>query len=467
MKQLSLILCLLGFLSQVQAQSDTLSPILFIYDASGSMWGQLDGKTKKEIAADVLSTAVNNLPDSQSVGLVAYGHRKKGDCEDVEFLVELNNQSKAKINNAIKGIKPLGKTPLAYSANLAFKSLKDSGTKATIILITDGIESCDGNICEVVTAAKAEGIAFKLHIVGFGLKEGETEQLKCAAAAGDGKYYDANDAGGLGEVLTEATTETVDDPAGNFSIYATKNGEPVDAWIRAKKAGTNEVVDASRTYRDTAWIYLPPGKYDIGIRPLEGTDIPGTSLTIDMKEGEVRHEDISFDGGKLQVTATNNGEGWDAVVKMYEPGSKKVIANTRTYGRDQIMEVPAGIYKVTFQALVMEGMETFYEVENVEVKGNTTTPLAHDFETGVAMIGVKTASGELIDATVNFVEVKSGKNVAGSRTYTSEKNNPRKFLLNPGSYTVKIVTLGKHKGDKATITVTLEKGETVERILTF
>jgi Ca-activated chloride channel family protein len=450
-----------------QAQEVTPSPILFIYDASGSMWGQLDGKPKKEIASDVLSSTVNALSNNQEIGLMAYGHRRKSDCEDVEFIIDLSNSSKSKVNTAVAALNPLGKTPLAHSATLAINSLKDGSRKATIILITDGIESCDGNICEVVARAKEAGIEFKLHIVGFGLKDGESEQLECAAAAGDGNYYDAKDANGLSKVLIAATAETVDDPAGNLSIFATKNEEPVDAWVQARKTGTDEVVDASRTYRDSAWMYLPPGRYDISIQPLEGTDIPGTTRVIEMKEGEIKHEKVAFDGGTLQVMATNNGEGWDAMVKMYEPGTKNVVAQTRTYGRAQIMEVPAGIYKVTYQALAMKGMETFYEVEQVEVQANAVTESSHDFETGIAMIGVKTASGELVDATVNFIEINSGKNVAGSRTYTSENNNPREFLLNPGNYEVKIITLGVHKGHKETFSLTVKKGETVEKTIEF
>ena len=83
------------------------------------------------------------------------------------------------------------------------------------------------------------------------------------------------------------------------------------------------------------------------------------------------------------------------------------------------------------------------------------------------MIGVKTASGELVDATVNILESTSGKNVASGRTYTSVANNPRKFVLNPGTYNVKIVTLGKHKGNSKTLTMTIKKGETEENIITF
>lgn len=468
MKTLAFYLCALFLVFKTIAQEQKApSPILFIYDASGSMWGKLDGKTKKDIASEVLSTSVNNLPKNQNIGLIAYGHRKKGDCNDIEFLADLNNVNKNSVITAVKNMNALGKTPLGRSAEMAINSLKESKVKATIILITDGIESCDGNICDVVSRAKLEGIDFKLHIVGFGLKDGETEQLKCAAQAGEGNYYDASDASDLSEGLTEATAQTVDKPDGNFSIYATKNGEPVDAWIKASKAGTNEVVDGARTYRDSGWVYLPPGKYDIVINPLEGTDIPGTLISIEMKEGDIKHQDISFDGGTLEVTTTNNDDGWDTMVKMKDMSTGKVVATVRTYGNTKTMEVPAGNYKVTFQALAMNGLETYTETDNIRVKSNETTQLSHDFETGIAMIGVQTANGELIDATVNFYEVNTNKVVAAARTYTSPNNNPREFLLNPGTYHVKIVTLGKHKGNSDTFTIEVKKGETVSKTKTF
>ncbi len=467
MKLLITLCCVLGFSLHSYTQQDAPSPILFIYDASGSMWAPMDGQTKKDIASKVLSTTVNNLPSNQNIGLIAYGHRKKGDCDDIEFLIDLKNSTKKNVVNTVKNMNALGKTPLARSAALAINSLKESKTKATIILITDGIESCDGNICAIVSKAKSDGIDFKLHIVGFGLKDGDTEQLKCAAQAGDGNYYDASNASGLNEGLTEATSQTVDEPDGNFSIYASKNNEAVDAWIRAKRIGEKRDIDGARTYRDTGWVYLPPGKYTIEIKPLEGSDIPSRSITVEMKEGDIKHENISFDGGKLEVSATNNSEGWDATVKLYDISTGKVVSTTRTYGKSKILEVPAGQYRVAYQALVLKGLNVSYEYESVEVISNNTTSLNHDFESGIVMIGVQTASGELIDATVNFNDTNTGKSITAARTYTSANNNPRQFLLNPGTYTIKLRTLGVHKGNSKTFTVEVKKGETITKIITF
>ena len=452
------------FQFNAQDKHENPSPIIFIYDASGSMWGQMQGKTKMEIAAGVLSTSVNNLPDNQKVGFVAYGHRKKGDCKDVEFLVDVENGTKSEVNRSIKGIKPLGKTPLAYSALQVIDKLRKTKIKATIILVTDGIESCGGNICDVIKAAKKEGIDFKLHIIGFGLKDADTQQLKCAAEAGDGNYYDAADAGGLGDVLDEATTTTVDEPDGNVSVYTLKNGIAIDALIKAYDIASKRKPISVRTYKDTAYFYLPPSKYNFEVTPLEGTDVDKITVSnIESFDDKIIHKTISFDGGKLGITTTNNGNDWDCIVKIIDQNGK-VVAATRTYNAPKEIEVNPGIYKVTVQALAtMEGLSTFTEFENVKIESGEITPISYDFKTGSFQIYTK-VGGENIDAVVSIKEVNSGKSVAASRTYT----RGTKFLLNPGTYQVKTVPLGAHKDKKSQIfTIDVKQGELTTKEINF
>ncbi len=469
MKKILPLLLAFSVLFDLNAQKNaTLSPIVFIYDASGSMMGRIQGKTKMEIASAVLSKAVNDLEDNQGIGLVAYGHRKKEDCKDVEFLVPLEKGTKTDVYQSLKTITPLGSTPLAYSALQVIEQLRKTKIKATIILLTDGIESCGGNICDVIRAAKKEGIDFKLHIIGFGLKEGETEQLKCAAEAGEGEYYDAADADGLGDVLTAATNTTVDDSTGNLTLYAVKNGKPVDAIVKAVKAGTKTAILIKRTYRDTALIYLPPGKYDLEATPLEGSNIEGIIVTgVESFSDSIAHQTISFDGGKILATALNNGEGWDAVIRVTSKTTGKVAVQGRTYGRVKELEVNPGIYEVYLEALTeMSGLEKQFTIDNVIVKAGESVSIEHNFTSGIAMIGA-TSGTTLIDALVTIKEGKTKKNIAGKRTYTSSSSNPRKFLLNPGTYEVTVAALGNHSGKKSTFTLTITQGQTFEKTIGF
>jgi len=466
MNQLTTILLACSFVFQLNAQDkQTPSPIIFICDASGSMWGQMQGKTKMEIAINVLSNSVNNLPENQKIGLVAYGHREKEDCEDVEFLVDVETGTQTQVTISLKNIKPLGKTPLAYSVMQVIDKLRNSKMKATIILVTDGIESCGGNICDVVETARKEGIDFRLHIIGFGLKAGETEQLKCAAKAGNGQYYDAADAEGLGDVINEATTATIDEPDGNFSVYAIKNGKPIDAYVQAFKFGTQTSVEITRTYADTALLYLPPGIYDLEVKPVENSDVDPIMVTnIQSFEDTVMHHTISFDAGRINVIILNNGEGWDAVVNIYAKG--KNVTTGRTYGKSSVSELNPGRYDIEVKALTIEGLETTYRMENVDVKANEIKYVEHNFKTGIVMIGAKSANG-LVDAVINIVEANAKINVANGRSYTLESSNPEKFILNPGTYQVTLSALGDYKGKKETFTIVIKEGETIEKITNF
>ena len=61
--------------------------VILVLDASGSMWGQIDGRTKIEIAREAVAKILSTWRGSDDLGLIAYGHRTKGDCNDIEVLM--------------------------------------------------------------------------------------------------------------------------------------------------------------------------------------------------------------------------------------------------------------------------------------------------------------------------------------------------------------------------------------------
>ena len=172
--------------------------VVFILDASGSMWGQAGGKAKIAIAKEVMAQAVPGLPAEVRLGLVAYGHRKKGDCSDVEVLVAPGSSDRAGLLKKVQALSPKGKTPIAGSLKQTAEMLKSKENETTIVLVSDGMETCDADPCGVVKALKASGIKFVLHVVGFDVDAKGKQQLTCLAQAGGGKYFSA---GGRGRAL--------------------------------------------------------------------------------------------------------------------------------------------------------------------------------------------------------------------------------------------------------------------------
>lgn len=203
---LSLILLTL-FTSTASMASETYYPeVVFILDGSGSMWGKSGSLTKIEIARNVMLQIVPSLPAEVKTGLVAYGHRRKGDCADIELLVE-SGMDRSGIQSKINKINPKGMTPIAASIELVTETLKTKETETTVILVSDGKETCHDDPCGVVKALKESGIKFILHVVGFGVDPEADKQLQCLAREGGGRYFSATDASSLLSALENVKKE--------------------------------------------------------------------------------------------------------------------------------------------------------------------------------------------------------------------------------------------------------------------
>ena len=173
------------------------------------MAGQIDGKAKMDVAKEVMADLIDGLPDNVNVGLEVYGHRSKGDCNDIETMVDVGAINKQALIDRINSIEPKGKTPIAKSLEMAGQKLGSAEEETTIILVSDGEETCEGNACTYIKDLREKGISVKVHVVGFDVGQKEKEQLSCIAEAGGGRYYTANNADQLKKALTEVKEEVV------------------------------------------------------------------------------------------------------------------------------------------------------------------------------------------------------------------------------------------------------------------
>ncbi|MGA0236305.1 MAG: hypothetical protein ACO3NE_12020, partial [Alphaproteobacteria bacterium] len=55
---------------------------ILIMDYSNSMWGQINGVPKVEIARDIIDANFSSWKRLTNLGLMSYGHRYKNDCAD-------------------------------------------------------------------------------------------------------------------------------------------------------------------------------------------------------------------------------------------------------------------------------------------------------------------------------------------------------------------------------------------------
>jgi len=176
---------------------ETTKNVELILDASNSMWGQIKGESKISIAKEVLKQIIVGLPEDLNVGLRLYGHRYKVEderaCQDTELIIPIGPLQKDQLIQTIEKITPKGKTPLVYSILQSpqdFINLRGG----TVVLISDGIESCEGDIESIASKLKESGIDLTVNIIGFGIKEEEArKQLETIAKSTGGIYLDAKD----------------------------------------------------------------------------------------------------------------------------------------------------------------------------------------------------------------------------------------------------------------------------------
>ena len=186
------------------AQADGQRVIL-VLDSSGSMWGQIGGSTKMEIAKNVVGRIIGKWNAGDELGLVAYGHRQKGSCSDIETLIEPGPLDATRYATAVNGISPKGKTPMTQAVRQAAEALKFTEKSATVILVSDGIETCDPDPCAVAAELERLGVGLTVHTVGFGLDDkAAAKQLACLAEATGGISILAENAEELEKALDRA-----------------------------------------------------------------------------------------------------------------------------------------------------------------------------------------------------------------------------------------------------------------------
>lgn len=190
------------------AQAPAASRSILVLDASGSMWGQIDGRPKITIARDAVDVMLEGWNDG-NLGLIAYGHRRKGDCEDIELLIEPTGFDPAAIRRQVGALNPKGMTPISAAVRRAAEQLRFTEHKATVILVSDGDETCQADPCALGAELEGLGIDFTAHVIGFDIETGSQaqQQLQCLASSTGGRYLAARDAGELNRALQTITQE--------------------------------------------------------------------------------------------------------------------------------------------------------------------------------------------------------------------------------------------------------------------
>jgi hypothetical protein len=239
-------------------QSEELQNIVIVLDSSGSMAGKLGGETKMRAAQRVVQDLVDNMPSDMNVGLVVYGAtspRERRDCQDIQLLRPVAPVQPGAVTEALASIHARGMTPIGASLLRAAEALQGAKGGSTIVLVSDGTETCDSDPCAVAEQIRTQrGIDVRVHVVGFDVEEGDRTRLECVAQGGGGTYYPAATADELEKALIEATKPP-----------PRRRGGAGPAWMSVAHPGLGEMQNARR-----GWAGLPKRKFWLGFIPIFG-----------------------------------------------------------------------------------------------------------------------------------------------------------------------------------------------------
>ncbi len=378
-----LALLVLATAITAQAQGDERDVhVALVLDASGSMYNRLDdGRYRIDAAKSVLQRLVTGLPaDARlNVGLRVYGARlgalEDGACEDSHLEVPIDGLRRDALLDVLDATVARGATPIVYSLERTLDDLPADGDRR-VVLVTDGLESCGGDLERVAERYRALGI--DLRIVGLDLDDAAS-----ASFAGVAEFTNAEGAIELDSALEEAVGIAGGDASVAVEAVVTRSGVPASEGVsitfvdplngervrlERQTAGrygadlvpgtyTAELVDAFADDRtsvvtdlvvapDHAGVFTfelaPEAEVAIEVRPAE--PMAGTTVTVDFGGGPddatglvVLAPAEAGDATRLDLAYVGGGEGVVALITPDVPG---------TFEARFLLDLPEGGYRV-------------------------------------------------------------------------------------------------------------------------
>ena len=197
--------------------------VLILLDTSMTMKQGMDGlypskmEEKIEVARRVLQEATAAIPPQVKLGLRVFGggtsHVDDIDCHQSALLVPIETGNRKTLISVAMGLKPAGMTPLAFALSQVPDDFRDLHGIRRVVLVTDGMDTCNGDPCAEIKKLSSLGYKMKVDVVGIGVKHDQTARdlFNCIAQHSGGKYYDADTAAELAKGLKQSLADAVGD----------------------------------------------------------------------------------------------------------------------------------------------------------------------------------------------------------------------------------------------------------------
>ncbi len=176
------IVILLLLCGAVQAQQPEKTRLLLIMDCSNSMWDHWQSNSKIKVTQQVLLSFLDSISKQHDVdvALRVFGHLNK-DQFGTRLEVPFGSDNIYRLQSKIKTLVPQGGCTAAAALTDALSDFPATGSSRNLILIiTDGMDDCDAEICDVARQVQLSGVVVQTFVLGIG--GGAFSHASCAGS---------------------------------------------------------------------------------------------------------------------------------------------------------------------------------------------------------------------------------------------------------------------------------------------
>ncbi len=195
----------LGLVGAAQAADEPAAIIVF--DGSGSMWGRMGGierDSKFGVAREAIRRALPKLAPQTRLGLAAFGHRRKADCNDTEIVLTPEALDVDRLMAPLEKLNPKGKGPLVAAMREAGGALAKAAGSASLVVIHDDLDNCAQDPCAAADDLVKANPKLAIHVISIGLAKADSQRMACVPRLTGGRHFDVQDAAALGAAVEDA-----------------------------------------------------------------------------------------------------------------------------------------------------------------------------------------------------------------------------------------------------------------------
>jgi Ca-activated chloride channel family protein len=351
------------------AQQKVKTRILFVLDASGSMYARMETDTRINVAKKLMYKIMDSMARAKDVevGLRVYGHTSlpsRWDCKDTKLEVPFKPNNHQEIKDKVRTIVPRGTTLIAYALQQAAGDFPlEPKVRNVIILITDGIEECQGDPCAVSEALQSKGVVLKPFIIGLGSTEDFRRAFECV-----GRYYDANTEEAFDNVLNVVISQALNNTTAqvnlldafskptetnvNMTFYDAQSGNLLYNYMHTmNEKGKPDTINLDPVYKYRMVVHtIPP----VTLSDIEVAAGKHTTIGVDAAQGMLQ----------VKIAGLTNYQDLKCLVKL--PSDKSILHVQDANITEKYL---TGKYDV--EVLTVPRVR----LKNIEIKNNQTTSI--------------------------------------------------------------------------------------------